>query len=126
MRKFLFLPHCLRNVGVCKALLDEEGYKCVRCGQCKITEITEDALTQGFIVYIVPGASMVKKIFSTLSVTDEDLIIGVACEAELKDLRKNFISNKFNPKNKIAVVLDKDGCVNTDISLSKISKHLKA
>ena len=32
----LFLPHCSRNIKVCKATLDDEGYHCKQCGGCNL------------------------------------------------------------------------------------------
>ena len=123
MRKFLFLPHCLRNASCCKATVGETGYTCQMCGGCKIQTILQKAEGKGFSAFIVPGGSLVKKIFSQQNISNEDLVIGVACDTELQDLKSNFIGKKYFAERKIAIKLDRDGCINTDIDLEKIFKY---
>ena len=124
MRKFLFIPHCMRKAPGCPAELDESGNKCVSCGACSIKDIVEEASKRDFKIYIVPGGSLVKKVFADEKITGDDLVIGIACDTELKDMKKNFIKNRFKKSNVVSIKLDKDGCINTGIDLSKVIETL--
>ena len=73
----IFLPHCLRSQD-CKARLDANGYNCINCGKCEIGGFKKQAEEAGYHVFIVPGASMVKKIVKEHG--SAEMIIGVACE----------------------------------------------
>lgn len=120
MRKYLFLPHCLRNSKKCIASIHEEGYSCASCGACKIGLIVEAAAKAGVEVFVAPGGSLVKKIFESRKITDEDIVYGVACETELRELKENFIKSKFKKSRKIPVKLLKDGCINTDVDVEAL------
>lgn len=111
----IFLPHCLCSVN-CKAKRTEEGVNCINCGNCKIGSFKEEAENKGYKVFIVPGASMVKKIIEKHKFK---AVLGVACLPELKQgiklmKQKGIIS--------LTVPLLKDGCVNTEVDWKKIEK----
>lgn len=127
MRKFLFLPHCLRHATDCIATFDENGYICQLCDKCKVSSICQKADEYGFKVLIVPGGSLVKKLFKTLKIKNDDIVIGVACDAELKDFKKNFLSflGAKPDGGKSAVKLTVDGCINTDLNLDELFSQMK-
>jgi uncharacterized protein len=124
VRKFLFLPHCLRNTQECQARITGTGYQCLLCGKCKIKDIIDIAINNKYIVFIVPGASMVKSIFTREKIAEEDVVVGVACQLELKDFRNNFLQKKNKSQNRIAVPLKKDGCINTEADMEMLSSIL--
>lgn len=79
-----------------------------------------------FKVYIAPGGSLVKQIFMHEQISDQDVVLGVACDAELQDLRKNFIKSKFNSGKKVPVRLLKDGCINTDVDVEELLRLMNS
>lgn len=114
----IFLPHCLRNKE-CPAKTTDEGVQCIACGKCNIKEIKEVAENLGYKVFIVPGASLVKKLVKKYK---PKAAIGVACNPELEE------SLKFAPKIGIipqCVTLLKDGCVETEVSLDEVKKTIE-
>lgn len=115
----------MRKAPGCPATFDESGYKCVSCGACGIKDIVEEASNRDFNIYIVPGGSLVKKVFADQKISGDDIVIGIACETELKDMKKSFNKTKFDKKNAIAVMLKKDGCINTEVDISEVIEVLK-
>jgi hypothetical protein len=114
----------MRKAPGCPAEFDESGYKCVSCGACSIKDIVDEASKHDFKTYIVPGGSLVKKIFADEKITGNDVIIGIACDTELNDMRKNFSKNKFNKNNVVSITLNKDGCINTGVDTCKVIESL--
>ena len=118
MVKLIFLPHCLRSVE-CKSKLGRYGYELIGCGRCRICEFKKKAESLGYKVFIVPGASIIKKILKEFP--KPDMAIGVACDAELKEgialMKKEGINSK-------SLMLLKDGCVNTEVDFDKLYKML--
>ncbi|MBU3907307.1 MAG: DUF116 domain-containing protein [Nanoarchaeota archaeon] len=107
MRKVLFLPKCLI--------------------QEQVDEIKSKAEKKGYEVYVVPGASKVKKILDGYEAEGDiiDKLIGVACELELS------LSEKYLPKYGVLenakiskVMLLKDGCEDTYTDLEKFLEIL--
>ena len=60
-KRICFLPQCLRNTN-CPAKLNDNGYDCQQCGQCKIATIKKTLQPLGYKIFIVPGGSLVEKI----------------------------------------------------------------
>ena len=118
MVKLVFLPHCLRSTE-CKAALKEEGYECLSCGKCRIWEFQKKAKEKEYKVYIVPGASMIKKILKNYD--SPEVVIGVACDTEIREGAKLMKKMKINAKS---LKLTKDGCVNTEVDFDKLIKML--
>jgi len=113
MEKLIFLPHCLRSPE-CKAALGDQGYICISCGKCKIGSFRKKAEEKGYALFIVPGASMVKKLLKNYQ---SPQIIAVACDAELKEGISFAKKNNLNIKS---IKLLRDGCVNTDADFDKL------
>jgi len=114
MTKIIFLPHCLRNQE-CEAKLESDGYHCLNCGRCEIGNFKKTAEEKGYKVFIVPGGSMVKNILSKYP--DPEVVIGVACEAELKEGKAITESKGIKSKR---LQLLKDGCINTEVDFKKL------
>jgi len=117
-KRAIFLPHCLCSTG-CPAKRSEEGVMCINCGKCNIGPFKKTAEKNGYKVFIVPGASMVKKIIGKYKFK---AVFGVACMPELEqgieEARKKGIIA-------LTVPLLKDGCVNTDVDWDKVRKTIR-
>ncbi len=118
MAKIVFLPHCLRAPD-CRAKLSSEGYICLDCGKCRISSFLKKAKEKGYDVFIVPGASLIKKILEDYG--DPEIVIGVACDAELKEGLAMMKKYKIKAK---ALKLLKDGCINTEVDFDKLESML--
>jgi hypothetical protein len=112
--KIVFLPQCLRNSKTCKAVLGPNGWECMKCSghkTCKVFRIRQRAESLGYRAFIVPGGSMVFKLLEKLK---PRAVLGVGCMKELvmaaEELR---IPGQGIP-------LLRDGCVDTDVSLSEV------
>ncbi|MFA6268774.1 MAG: DUF116 domain-containing protein [archaeon] len=117
--RVLFLPHCSRNIKVCKATTDEEGIHCKHCGGCNIDEAVKLAKKMGYKkTFIVPGGSMVKKI---LEKHKPKAAIGVSCFHEAVMAFELAKSAGVIPQS---VLLLKDGCKDTLINLPLLEEKL--
>ncbi len=115
---FVFLPQCLRNSKTCKATLGEEGWKCMKCSghrKCKVYQIKKKAEEKGHRVFVCPGGSMVIKIIKKHR---PKAVIGVAC---IKEISMAFDEIKVPG---CGIELSRDGCINTDVDLSKVFEIL--
>lgn len=118
MAKLVFLPHCLRSSD-CPSKLGKYGYELVSCGRCNVCTFKKFAEEKGYSVFIVPGASMIKKIL--VDYPNPEIVIGVACDAELKEGIDMMKKAKINSKG---LKLLKDGCVNTEVDFEKLKNML--
>ena len=115
----LFLPHCLRSRN-CPASSDDEGVHCEKCGQCLISTLISKAEDYGFLVFCVPGGSLLENLVIKYR---PKAIIGVACNKEimlgLKLLwDKGFLFQVFP--------LEKDGCFETELNPEPLFSLLTA
>jgi hypothetical protein len=118
-KRILLLPQCLRPKG-CPAELGEYGYRCIRCGGCKVQEILELAEGLGYKgVYILSGGRLVERIFRSFN---PKACLGVACLNEL--VLGSFLAEKFDVAAQ-AVRLKRDGCVNTDVEWNILADMVK-
>lgn len=107
-KKAIFLPQCLRSVD-CPAKLSPEGIQCINCGQCNIGGTKKILEHLGYMVFVVPGSSFIKRMIVKYK---PGAILGVGCISELKgglDLCHRF------GVPAVAIPLDKDGCVSTTL-----------
>lgn len=111
--RVLLLPQCLRASG-CQAPLDVNGYHCVSCGRCIIKEVKEEAEALGYKVFILPGGSIVEKIFDS---TKPKACLGVAC---LKELVLGCLVSERKNVIPYAVPLTREGCLNTDVDIDEL------
>ncbi len=116
--KIIFLPQCMRNSKTCTAKLGTMGWECAKCShhvKCRIYQIKKAAEPMGYRVVVVPGGSLVFKIINELR---PRAVLGVACMKELV----MAIEEIGMPSQ--GVLLSKDGCVDTDVSLDKVLSKL--
>jgi hypothetical protein len=116
--KIVFLPQCLRNSKTCKAVLGPTGWICRKCSghkKCKVYRIKKKAESLGYMVFIVPGGSMVFKIIEKLK---PRAVLGVACMKEL------IMATEALGIPAQGIQLLRDGCVNTDVNLEDVFRTL--
>lgn len=117
--RVLLLPQCLRSKD-CPAELKEHGYECQGCGKCDIKRINAQAERLGYKhVYIIPGGSIVTKIFAKEKPT---ACLGVACLKEL--MLGSFVCEKLGIVGQ-GIALLRDGCVNTRVDWKVVSNALR-
>ncbi len=118
-KKAIFLPQCLRSID-CPAKLSPEGIQCINCGQCNIGVAKRMLEEMGYMVFIVPGSSFIKRMFRKYK---PEAILGVGCVPEVKgglDLCHRF------GVPAIGLVLDRDGCVSTSLNWDAFCDLTKA
>jgi len=115
-RKIVLLPQCLRNSD-CHARCDPlYGFICLKCGQCDIGEIMKEAEKRDFKVFVIPGGSFVKKIFTEYQPTS---CIGVACPIELSE---SMQKTSVIPSQ--GVFLINDGCFETKVNIRDVVEKM--
>ncbi len=105
-RRMIFLPQCLRAID-CPSKLSPEGIKCINCGNCEIGTAKKSAEELGYMVFIVPGSSFIKRLVRKHKPL---AILGVGCMTEIKAGLE--MCQKLNLYG-IGIVLDRAGCVST-------------
>jgi len=117
-QRAVFISHCLRNVDVCKAQMTPEGYICKRCGGCDIDRIVGEAERLGYMIFIVPGGSMVFKLAEKYQ---PKACFGIACIVELEEAISRLTRAGIPIR---AVPLSKTGCINTKVDVERVIKAL--
>jgi hypothetical protein len=117
-QRAVFISHCLRNISVCKAEMGENGYICKRCGGCDIDRIVGEAERLGYMVFIVPGGSMVFKLAEKYR---PKACFGIACHFELEEAISKLTRVGIPIR---AVPLSKTGCVNTKVDVERVIQAL--
>lgn len=117
--RVLLLPQCLRSPD-CEADLTEHGYECQGCGRCDIKRVIGEAKKLGYKhVYILPGGSIVTRIFAK---EKPKACLGVACLKEL--MLGSFVCEKIGVIAQ-GVALLRDGCVNTRVNWKTVGNALR-
>ena len=117
--RVLFLPHCSRDIKVCKAESNGEGIICKHCGGCNIDEAKKMAEDLGYKkVFVVPGGSMVKKLILKYR---PKASIGVCCFDEAQLAFAMLKGTGIVPQ--VALLL-RDGCKDTMINLPLLEQKL--
>jgi len=123
-RRILLLPQCLKHPTKCQADTDEFGLLCQQCGACPIGEFQKEGESLGYVVLVAEGTSFVTKLLESGKI---DAVIGVSC---IHALEKAFSSISAHAIPSIAIPLNRDGCIETevdrDIVLSTIMRHSNA
>jgi len=117
--RMLLLPQCLRHSQKCPARVTENGFECLKCGQCRIKDIKSKAEELGYRVSIVPGGTFAKRMIKKYK---PKAVLGVGCMFELKEGLN--ICAKYNVPAQ-GVQLTKSGCVNTELNLEELYKTLE-
>jgi len=115
-RRLLMAPTCLRHLD-CPAPSTRRGIQCKCCGRCKVGEIVAEARRLGYKPYVLTGSSFVPQI---LADEKPDAALLVACPYEC-----NKVMMALGGLTSYAVPLDRDGCVNTDVSLDRVIEAMK-
>ncbi|MFX0167839.1 MAG: DUF116 domain-containing protein [Candidatus Hodarchaeota archaeon] len=117
--RVVLIPQCLRNPD-CRAPLNEHGYICQRCTPaCQVYQIIQTANKLGYKgTYVLPGGSMAQKI---ITFSRPHAILGIACEKEA--LLGGLLLKKLGIVGR-AILLVRDGCVNTLVKLTDVLKIL--
>jgi len=116
--RIVFVPHCLRNIKVCKAAVGEEGYRCAKCGGCVIQSIVEECERTDTKYFMVAGGSIVVKLIDKYR---PKAVLGVACFNELKMALEKTGERQITTQ---VVMLSKDGCVNTEVNLKEVLEKI--
>jgi len=117
--RMIFLPHCSRNVPVCKATSDDEGLHCKECGACDVDKAMKLAKKLGYKqIFMVPGGSMVKNVLEKYK---PKAAIGVACFHEA--VMAFELTKQINVIPQ-AVLLLRDGCKDTQINLALLEEKM--
>ncbi len=124
-KRALFLPHCCRKYMDlrCKAVFNTHtsSYECMHCSQdCLVYKATQLAHEREYDVYVLPGASGVRKIFNQVSY---DGVVGVACTEEIK-LAMDILEKNNIPAQGIPLI--KNGCSETQFNYETLSNVLVA
>jgi hypothetical protein len=117
--RVILMPHCMRNIKMCKAKEMGSYYLCAECGACKIGSISKKSKELGYkALYVLKGGKAVKKLVEELK---PKAALGVACYFEgvmgMQESEKHGLAVQFVP-------LTKDGCVDTDVNLEEVFKTL--
>jgi uncharacterized protein len=118
-QRVVFLPQCLRHPE-CPAKLGTEGIVCVNCGRCPIGEHSRFLEHRHIRVFIVPGASFIKRMLKKYKYRG---VVGVGCMLEIKEGMSMVGTAGLIPQG---VPLLKDGCVATTVQWNKIKKRALA
>jgi len=123
-RKALFLPHCCRKYmdSRCKAtfITETSSYSCNHCSSdCLVHKATILAQENNYGIYVLPGASCIRKIFQKHSYTG---VIGVACTEELK-LGMTVLEQNGIPSQ--GIPLTKNGCAETQFNFESLESVIK-
>jgi hypothetical protein len=112
-KRAVFLPQCLRSPN-CPAKLTPEGIKCVQCGQCGISEVKKISESLGYMFFIVPGSSFIKRMIKKYR---PEALLGVGCPMEVKEGTAMMSSIGIPAQG---VMLLKDGCVGTRVNVKDL------
>jgi hypothetical protein len=118
-QRAIFLPQCLRSA-TCPAVLSPEGIKCRGCGACGISRAQQEAQKMGYLIFVVPGSSFILRMMQKYRPA---AIIGVGCMCEVRDGLDMMHRYKIPA---IGVMLDRSGCVNTQLDWDKLFEVMKA
>ena len=116
--RMLFLPYCLRS-RECPARLEEDGLMCLMCGRCDVGRIKKEAESLGYRVFIVPGSSLIKRILDRYK---PSAVVGVGCHSEVRAGAMKMAAIGMPAKG---LILDKDGCIDTVVDVSRLFEILK-
>ncbi len=117
-RRMLLLPKCLSNRSFCTATFDELGLLCQRCRHCSINPLQDEAERLGMMSVVAEGFTSIIPLLQSNVV---DTIIGVGC---LDSLERAFPLLIKQAVPALAVPLNRDGCVNTDVDEGYINELL--
>ncbi len=117
--RMLFIPHCMKNLKKCKGKHRPDGFECAKCGACQIGKIIEMGEEAGYKrIAVVPGGSLV---FKEVIKWKPKAILGIACYG---DIMSAFDKIKITNLPTQAVLLLKDGCIDTFANLKEVEEKI--
>ena len=117
-RRILLLPQCLR-AKTCPAKIDELGLVCEECGGCPIGELQNAAERLGYVVLVAEGTTVVTKLLQGGKV---DAVVGISC---MSVLERAFPHMAADAVPGIAIPLNHDGCLDTDMDLDWVWEAIR-
>ncbi|MBN2251763.1 MAG: DUF116 domain-containing protein [Candidatus Altiarchaeota archaeon] len=119
-QRVVLVPQCLRNIDCPARVNSVKGAQCVKCGKCKIKEITEKAEELGYMgTYIAPGGGFVKRIIKSVK---PRAVIGLGCPEEV-NMGLLLVTSKGLACQ--GVILLNSGCVETDVDLNTVYETME-
>ena len=116
--RIVVLPQCLRSIECPAQLSSKDGIQCIGCGLCNIEEFKKEAEQLGYMVYIVPGGTFVRRIIEQ---SRPKAVLGVGCFADLIEGMKAAEMAGIVPQG---VLLDTLGCIETVVQWSVLRQKL--
>jgi hypothetical protein len=122
-KRALFLPHCCRKYmdSRCHATFDTttSSYTCNHCStDCLVHQATVLSAQRNYDIYVLPGASCVRKIFQK---KHYEGIVGVACTDELKLASTILEQHNIHAQG---IPLIKNGCSETQFDFDILEQIL--
>jgi hypothetical protein len=122
-KRAVFLPHCCRKYmdSRCHATFDTvtSSYTCNHCSpDCLVHRATVLSGQQHYDIYVLPGASCVRKIFQK---KHYEGVVGVACTDELKMASAILDQHNINAQG---IPLIKNGCSETRFNFETLEQIL--
>ena len=114
VERAIFVPHCLRAIACPAHLHPEEGLKCRSCGLCSIGYAKKMLEKVGYMFFIVPGSSFIKRLIKE---HHPKAIVGIGCLMEVKE--GNTMAERYGLVS-MGVVSTKDGCVETAVNWDEV------
>lgn len=111
-KRMIFFPQCLRSAA-CPSKLSPEGMQCINCGSCNIGEAKKSAEAIGYLVFIVPGSSFIRRLIRKHK---PRAILGIGCMTEIKSGLE--MCEKIDLHG-VGIVLERAGCVSTILDWDK-------
>jgi hypothetical protein len=117
-KRLIFFPQCLRAVD-CPSKLSDEGMQCINCGKCEVGKAKKTAQELGYMVFIVPGSSFIRRLVRKHK---PSAILGVGCITEIKAGLE--MCEKLDLYGE-GLVLEKAGCVSTVLDWDKFYEFIE-
>lgn len=114
--RVLLAPACLRHIE-CRAPTGRQGILCTQCGLCKLGKVQTEGVRLGYRVFILTGSAYIPRL---LAEERPGAALLVACPHEC-----NKVMMALGRLATVAVFLDRDGCVNTDVSLDAVIRTMR-
>ena len=116
--RIVVLPQCLRSIECPAQLSSKDGIQCIGCGLCNIEDFKKEAEQLGYMVYIVPGGTFVRRIIEG---SRPQAVLGVGCFADLIEGMKASEKAGIVPQG---VLLETLGCIETVVNWDLLREKL--
>jgi uncharacterized protein len=109
--RLLLAPQCLRHLE-CPAPGTRRGILCQECGRCKVGDLLAESRRLGYSLFLLTGSAYIPTLVAE---EKPDAALLVACPYEC-----NKVMMALRGLPTVAVWLDRDGCVATDVNLERV------